>query len=342
MRAPLRTALAVVAVAFVVVGVLMATGILNFSAGRCLTDDEIASRDREPYERAAMSLAGSLVKGDAATLHSAFTEEAKNTTQLEQLQKLLPALSRVFPDVSSLHVAHTYVLTSATTGEAGSAICTAKAGETISEPKEWIAAAQKTGVKQAHVVVEGTTRENAWAFVFWFTTEGDRPMANGLWFGTTAFLGKTAEDVWGEAREQARRGHVFNAALLYADASELAYRGKTFQLGIFPEIRKEAQALQLPAELRGQRPFTWTFGSNSFRVLSVGSVAIDGKRKLLIRQQIDPEFETQAEQRNRSLIDGFKPAFPEISESYAAIVVDAVAPGGATILRSTDEVQTPR
>jgi hypothetical protein len=320
----------------------MATGILNFSAGRCLTDGEIASRDREPYERAAMSLAESLTKGDSVALYSAFTPEAKQTTQLGQLERMLQSASKILPDVQSLHIAHTYFLSSVATEEGGSATCTLKAGGTTSEPKGWIAAAQKPSLKQAHVVVEGAASDTAWTFVFWLTTESDNPMVNALWFGTTAILGKTAEDVWAEARTQAHRGHAFNAALLYAEASELAYRGKTFQLGIFAEIRKEAQALQLPAELQGARPFTWTFGSDSFRVSSVNTTAMDGKRKLLIRQQLDPEFETQAEQRNRSLIDGFKAAFPEISESYAAIVVDAVAPGGATILRSTDEVQTPR
>ena len=144
--------------------------------------------------------------------------------------------------------------------------------------------------------------------------------------------GRSASDLWTQAREERGRGHAFNAAILFAAASELAFRGPNLQLGIWPEIQNEAKTLQLPAELQGRPPFTWRFGADAFRVDAIGHVRADGKAILLMRRTVDSLTDKKRiDDENFGLIHGIAARFPEHKDVFDTIVVDAIEPTGRVV-----------
>ena len=147
--------------------------------------------------------------------------------------------------------------------------------------------------------------------------------------------------MWDLARSEQQTKHDFNAAVLYQTASQLAYRGPNFQLGIYSEIQKEILKLQLPPELQGQPPFVWKFGGDEYKVLNVGPIGVGGKIYLMVTQEIAPwGADQEADQRNRALIADFERAVPEYSSAFAGLVVGAKESGGNRIFRTVDDTAT--
>jgi hypothetical protein len=128
---------------------------------------------------------------------------------------------------------------------------------------------------------------------------------------------------------------MFNAAILYAAANSLAFRGQSLRRGISPEIEKEAKSLLLPRELLGQAPYLWQFGTHSFRVVQVQPYFAGGELDLKIQQEVSTLGDGKpADDLNHALIRDITSAYPELFDSFEAIIVEAVEAGGIRTFRT--------
>src|SRR5262249_5202496 len=123
-------------------------------------------------------------------------------------------------------------------------------------------------------------------------------------------------------------GHKFNAALLYAAATQVANRGPNFQLGITQSISEDLSKLTVPSEIQGQPPFLWKDGHNTYKVLNVGPIAVGGKMYITIAHEVSPwQTDAEVDSWNKQLLGYFKKRFPEYSDVFAGLVARAMERG---------------
>jgi hypothetical protein len=237
-----------------------------------------------------------------------------------------------------LRVTHSYLLGHLAGADSNRIdLCPAAASGVISRPEDKVFVAMRAGVEQAYVIVEGDNNSSTWNFVFFLIHEDNAWRMQTLHFGPMVMFGKTATDYWTWAREQRDGGHIFNAAILYAAASNLTFRGPNLRLGISPEIENEAKKLRLPSELQGSAPFLWQFGADSFRVLKVGPFFAGGETDLSIRIEAAALTDDKlTDERNHTLIRYLTNAYTEIFDSFEAIVVEAVQYGNPRSYRTVE------
>jgi hypothetical protein len=333
-----KLSIAAVLVVAGIVAVGLWSGIFGVSAGRCQTDDELPAAAREPYEQVALRFARNVVTADTSAAYAVFSAEAKQAIGAEQFAAAIRPMGQIFAGLTGLRVAHTYFLTSAAVGSNRMVLCTAVAHGSVAQPEGKVLVAEKSIPEQAHVIVEGDSNNNTWTFVLWLVPEEGNWHVHSFHIVPSAAIGKSAADIWAMAREQRNRQHLFNAAILYAGASELAFRGPNFQLGIWPEIQNEAKALQLPHELQGQPPFVWQFPTGSYRVLRVGPLGVGGKMALMIRREVGSLNDNKSiDDQNRALIRDFTKLYPDYADVFNAIIIEAVEADGSRAFRTVEE-----
>jgi hypothetical protein len=303
----------------------------------CLTNNDVSAPEREPYEKAGLRIAENMVLGNLEEVQSQTTTEAKGTMTSAQLATLRQAYNQAMTTLVPVQVTHTYFLRSLSGAGTKLVLCPALASGAISRPEDKVFVAMKSGGEQAHIVVEGNSNNTTWTFVLWLMLEEGAWRMQSLFFGPAAMFGKSAGDYWGQAREQRDAGHTFNAAILYSAANGLAFRGPNFQLGIWREIQSETKNLRLPAELVGQAPYHWQFGTDSYRVLGVQPVFAGGETDLTIRIEVSNLNDAKlTDELNHGLIRHLTDSYPELFESFEAIVVQAVEPGGVRTYRTVE------
>lgn len=302
---------------------------------RCQQDGEISSEKRAVVENAALLFVRAGLGPDPAAGYPQFTTGAQKETSLEQFVNHMKQAVQPFGPFEPLSVSHTYLLevTGETEGER-------VACGTFSRPENWVAVSVKPSTEQAWILIEGKARNNAWTFVAWLLPVAKQWRVVSFYAGVSTFGDKSASEIWSLAHAEAERGHSMNAALLYASALQLTWRGPGFQLGITPNIQDEMQKLQVPAALQGQPPFNWEFGHDSFRVLRVGPIAVAGKIYLLIAHEL-PRWKdyNEVDQKNRELIKDFAGRFPEFSDVFAGLIAEAHESDGSQGYRTVEEVR---
>ena len=317
-----------VVLAALAVGLL--TRVVGLRAGSCLTDDEISAAERAPYEQTAQRFARHVVTGDIDGAYAEFTDELKRVLARDRLDAMMRPMAPALRTLTALRVTHSYTLKGFGAGADQLLMCTAVARGSTATPEGKVLVAATPAALQAHVIVEGDIAGGAWTMVLWVLPEHDAWRVRSFYIVPISAGGRSASDLWTQAREERSRGHAFNAAILFAAASELAFRGPNFQLGIWQEMQNEAKTLQLPAELQGQPPFTWRFGGDTFRVDAIGHVRADGKAILLIRRSVGSLADAKRiEDENVGLIHGIAARFPEHKDVFDTIVVDAISAGRA-------------
>jgi hypothetical protein len=90
----------------------------------------------------------------------------------------------------------------------------------------------------------------------------------------------------------------------------------------------QAVLIVLPAEFRGQPPFLLQGPNGSFTILRLAATPVGTNLYLLISQQVSVGDSGEVEQKNRDLMTAFATKFPDYSDSFGGLVVDATAPGG--------------
>jgi hypothetical protein len=154
---------------------------------------------------------------------------------------------------------------------------------------------------------------------------------------------KDSLQLWALARTQQARQHSFNAALLYAAAAQTADRGPNFQLGIALSISDEMSKLTAPPEIQGQPPFFWKNGETTYKVASVGPIAVGGKIYVVIVHEVSPwQSDEQVDGWNKDLLRYFKHRFPEYSDFFAGLVARATERGSNRGYGTVEELSSTK
>ena len=303
----------------------------------CVTDNQIAAKDREAANQAAIQFVQSSLGPTPGVAYSAFTADAKKSVSSEEFTAMLQQDVQRMGPFKDLRVTHTYLAKVTGGTQVQRVVC-----GNFSRPENWVAVAAKPGPPQAHVIVEGQTINNTWAFVIWLFPEQENWHVQYFQVATATMAGKSAIDLQSMAQVEQLAHHNFNAYILYAAALQLAARGPHFQLGIQPEIQKSIGELQVPRDLQGQPPFEWEFGKSSFKVLNVGPIAIGGKIYLKIDHEIESwAANREADKKNHDLIAAFANAYPEYKDAFSGLIVNAHERGGSRGFGTVDEHRKP-
>jgi hypothetical protein len=295
----------------------------NYS-GWCGVDDEAPAQERAAAEQAAMALFKAMSAGDNEATWNGLAGEAQASATRADYDGFVKVVQGMGP-FDYVRVAHTYFLKVKGEGQFPPAIC----GKSVSGG-DWVAVAQRPLPMQAHVEIAAHSINNDWSFVAWMVPDGSGWRALSIYVNASAASGRTSTDFLRLAREQKARGHLFNAALLYAGARSLTDRGPNFQLGLLQDIQEDLATFQAPPELSGPAPFTWTFEGRAYEVSQVTTMGVGGKLVLLMKRRA-PAWpgDKAVDAESRTFIEGFIKAHPEYGEVFGAIVVQAVKPDGS-------------
>jgi hypothetical protein len=299
----------------------------------CATDGEIPSKEREAVNQVALQFVQNAVGPVPSAAYATFSAEAKETVPSEQFVAGFQNQIKPMGPFKNVRVAHSYIakLTGGTHEQR--VLC----GNISSG---WVAVNARPGPAEAHVIVETQTVNNTVVFVVWLIVEQGSWRVQYVHFATAEMVGKSAGDLQKTAQAENHAGHDFNAFILYAAALQLTDRGPFFQLGIRPEIESALGSLKRPGLLDGQPPFSWKFGTSTFRVLNVGPIGVGGKIYLVVDQEVESWVDDkEVDKKNRELITAFGGAYPEYRDAFAGLVVRAHERGGSRGFGTVDDNQ---
>src|SRR5262245_2960290 len=303
----------------------------------CASDNEVTVEKRAAIEATALNFVRNMVGSNAPAAYEVLTAGAKQAIPFDQFAGLVRQVIGPMSPFTNVNVSHTYVVKAASGGANTRILC-----GNLGRPEDWVAVSAKPGTEQAHAVVDAQTRNNGFTVTLWLVVNDQNWRGEFFNMNASSMVGKTAQDIWQLARAEQNSKHLFNAAVLYATANQLASRGQNFQLGIDPEIKKEMSRLQVPRELQGNPPFAWKLGNDSFKIVNVGPIGVGGKIYLTITQEIAPWGADQdADQQNRVLIMEFIRSVPEYSNVFEGLVVGASEAGGHRVYRTVYENKAP-
>jgi hypothetical protein len=290
------------------------------AAAPCLTDDAIDPAVRTAANDAATAFYDKLLKGDA-TARDDLTEEAKKLVATEVFDAMMRTIGSNGP-YSDLTVEHTYQPT--ITGAPGRITCTGDSDATT------VSLSTMPDATQTHTLFTAKTRNNDWSLTTWMVQKDKAWRVHAFYVSMRSIVGHTASNIFGMAEEQAKKGHAFNAYLLYAVAKNLADRGPNIDLGLKQTIDAALKKQTPPPELKGKPPFTWDIEGATFPIEFVALVGTDKKLGLTFLHR-DPSWDGKdtgkAERRNKRLIDGFVKTHPEYSEVFSYISARILEPG---------------
>ena len=171
-------------------------------------------------------------------------------------------------------------------------------------------------------------REHKLAIAVWLVPERNGWKVQSFRANVSTLADKDSKQLWELARAQQALKHSFNAALLYAAAAQTANRGPSFQLGIMQSISNQMSSLTVPDEIKGQPPFLWKNGETTYKVATVGPMAIGGKIYVVMNHEVSPwQTNEQVDGWNKELLSYFKHRFPEYSDAFAGLVARATERG---------------
>ena len=280
--------------------------------------------------QAALRFVGDLVSDNADAAYAELDAASQAATRPAKLRRSIHDIVAPAGPLSDFQLTEMYRIDVAFGQQRNQAMCA-----NSTNPDDQVAVAVTSAAKQAYVVVEGHGKTMDWAFVLWFVDEqGWRVQAVNISPSTLA--GRSAEEVWRQARGERDRHHIFNATVLYSAANQLADRGSNFRLALQQRIRGEMAKLTVPRELQGPMPFTWhLIGPDSYKIVWIGATAFDAKIYLSIVQEIEPwPTDQEADRRNRQLIAEVASVFAEYSSAFAGVTVTARDAGGSHLFQT--------
>jgi len=313
---------------------------IDVTGGTCKPRDVVESSQRDPFENAALRFVSKITKDDVAGAETELTSELRNYVPFERLKASIQPNVAAFQSLGSLRVSRSYLVETAfMTGKNQTVICAADASESANSIEGKVFVSARPFPKQAHVIIEGMADKGMWTFSLWMVPGQDSWNVEGFHVAAPSSLEMNVNQLLNLARAQRQLGHTLNAAVVYAAASQVAYRGPNFQLGIWTEMQSEAAALELPPEMQGRPPYAWRLDNSLFRVISVAPAVDDNHLALGIRYQgnqgADPK---ETEIQSHLLINELKKVHPEYLDGFEAVVVDAESPGGTSI-RSVEKIR---
>jgi hypothetical protein len=186
-------------------------------AGECNTDDEVPAAERSQYEQPAIDLVRLILSGKAEEAYNEMSDEAQLTQPLSDFRSLVLTLTHELPGgLQDLHIEHSYreTLTSFGDTQSSTIVCSLVAHGSIAKPEGRVAIRVTAVHHQAYVIVSGRARNNDWSFVVWLTGDKDKWAVGAFNASIASVLHRSAQDLWAMARDEARKGHSFNAYVL--------------------------------------------------------------------------------------------------------------------------------
>jgi len=302
---------------------------------RCIQDTAIGELEQR-IDSAASHFVDALIREDSASAFSDLSAELRQKLSSEQLAEQIHTIHQFEP--ANAKVLHTYYI-QAGEQRVDRVVC----GINLPEPSQRVILSATNVPEQAHVLLSADTRNNQIAFTVWVLPVNGEWRVRGFWFNVAALADQGPNRLWEQAREQSRREHRFNAALLYVAALQLMNRGPDFQMETAQEIREEMTHVVAPHEIQGPPPFTWRSKDRVWTILSAGPLAVGGKIYLMIAHEV-PQIQTdgQVDRWNKELLAYFKSHFPEYSDVFAGIVIRAHERGTNRGFGTVEELPRPR
>jgi len=289
------------------------------AAKNCLVDNTIPGDQRTALDATGLAFVQAVIEGRAEDAYEIFTSAMKHQLPADQFAQMVAGARKSYGAIQGLHVAHAYLLTDAGGGADKTVTCGA-----VGLPEEYVNVAVEPVPLQAHLLIEGDIAGNSFTFVLWLIHGQDWQVQN-IYLGMTEMIGKSAVDLWHMAREEEKRHHSFDAALLYGAADNLAERGPDLSLAIRPQLRAEMAALKPPRALQGKSTLTWHLGDKTYTILAVGPVGVRQRLYLMINWETTAwKDDQEVEARSKKLMTDFARVFPEYAAVFAGVIMSAV------------------
>ena len=306
-------------------------------ASSCAEDAHKDPAKKRSIESAAMDFIQTMLGADPSAAFDFFSKDGQANTTPQQLDGVAAAMIRPF-EPKNVALQHTYLI-ELKGSSPGRVVCATD----LSKPEGWESLAAKDVPEQAHVLMSAETHNNRLVLVVWLVPEQNKWKVESFRVNFSTLGDKDSTELWDLARAQRARGHNFNAALLYMAAQETANLGPNFQLGITQSISDDASNLSVPAEIQGQPPFLWKAAEATYKVISVGPIAIAGKIYVVIVHEVSPwQSDDQVDGWNRELLSYFKRRFPEYSDVFAGLVARATEHGSNRGYGTVEELPAPK
>lgn len=307
------------------------------SASSCGEDEHIDAGKRKIIDAVAMNFIQRVLGPSPAAAFDFMSKAGQAETTRQQFDSTVTAIIRQF-EPKNIVLQHTYLIE--LKGKSpGRVVCATD----LSKPEGWESVAAENIPEQAHVLLSADTINNKLAFVLWLVPEKEEWKVQSFRLNVSTLADKDSVQLWELARAQEARQHNFNATLLYAAAAQTADRGPNFQLGITQPISDEMAKVAVPTEIRGQPPFLWKSGETTYKVASVGPIAVGGKIYVIIVHEVSPwQSNEQVDGWNKELLSYFKRRFPEYSDVFAGLVARATERGSNRGYGTVEELPSPK
>jgi len=294
---------------------------LNVAAGgrTCLIDADVPQADRQAVDTTALAFVKAAFGAHPNDAYEMMTAETRGIGSPDAFAAMIRTQAAALS--TDLHVVHTYWIESSGDGAADSAVCGLREG------RQWISVALQPERKQAYVAIAGKTINNDFRLTVWLVPRAGKWAVESFHLGLESVAGRSADDVLELARKERDAGHDFNAAALYVILRSLVNRGPQFHLAIEQDAAKDFEPFQVPPELFGTPPFTWTLDGKKFTVESATITGIHGELGLVFLLPLAAWTGTDAaDKSNREFITAFIAAHPDYSRVFQFLVARALMP----------------
>jgi hypothetical protein len=288
----------------------------------CAEDTQIDVAKLKAIDSVAMNFVGTMLGPDPSAAFDSFSKEGQANVTRAQLTGLAATTLKPF-EPGNVTPQHTYFIE--LRGDSpGRVVC----AENLSKPEGWESLRVTSVPQQAYVMLSADTRNNKLAITVWLIPEQKDWKVQSFSINFSSLADMDSMQLWELARTQQSRGHSFNAALLYAAAVQTADRGPNFQMGIAQPISDDMSKIAMPPEIQGQPPFLWKSGETTYKVLTVGPIAVGGNIYVMLAHEVSPwQSDEQVDGWNKNLLEYFKQRFPEYSDVFAGLVARAFERG---------------
>ncbi len=319
------------------------SGFLSLNVSACYTDDEVAQAEREPYEAAALKFARTLLSGNADEVYALMSELAHKQASKDHVTSALQTLRALSGMAGALRITHSYQHKISATGQPDETMrngCTLVAHGSPGSGEGEVQMAVLKIPLQAYVILQGDLADTRYAIYLWLMPQGDNWVVNSFYVSPAAVSGHSGPDLGKLADEQAKKGHIFNALMLYRGAVAMLAGGPNFTYGLEGVIEKAALGLNLPSDVKANPPYTWKTGEQSFQLIAAQAAGSGNGVALLLKQELPKSGDDSfIEAQNQALLKLLHVMHPEYKDAFAKVVVEAVVPGHDGAYHTIENVQ---
>lgn len=278
----------------------------------CRADSEMSQAEYSEVANLSIDAVRKMRAGEADAVYQMMSTDARAITDRDALVQLARTVGapELKGEITARHVFRIFALG----GSTGNVMC--------NTPKGTAFLARGGGMRTAfaEVVEPVSGAERSW--VVWLQQERGAWRIRALHTEVTAIAGHSGAHLWDMARDEAGRGHAFNATVLYDVAASALRRGPNMQPPEADGFAPAYSALQRHADLPGPPPLTFHLGGREFpiRWMTVTGTG-DNKLTLIIDREGPIVSEGEAPARNHELIDAMNAHRGEWKDVFDAIVV---------------------